>query len=55
MQKLTRDEFLAVTGGREQDTERHEAAGAVLIWNIDGKVYEEWQPDIGNCAWFVSD
>ena len=52
-QYLTRDEFLKIKGDRKPDDETHDAAGAMLYWNIDGKIYIEWQPDIGGCEWWV--
>jgi len=50
---FTRDEFLAITGGRKHDRESHHSWGAVCYWDIDGKVYEEHQPDIGKVVWLV--
>lgn len=50
--EATRDDHLAVTGGRKHDEETHHAWGAICYWFIDGKEYQEHQPDIGDCKWF---
>jgi len=55
--ELTRKQFLEVTNGRPHDYETHHSWGAVCYWTVDGKTYEEHQPDIGagfGCRWFVS-
>jgi len=54
-QEITREQHLAATGGRRHDDESHHAWGAVCRWYIDGKTYQEHQPDIGRVRWFVSD
>lgn len=53
--KLSRDEFSAITKGQKHDDETHDAEGAMLYWEVDGKTYVEWQPDIGPCEWFMTD
>lgn len=50
--RITRKEFLAVTGGREHDRESHFSWGAVCQWLINGWVMEEHQPDVGEVRWF---
>jgi len=55
LKQVTRDEFLAVRPERTHDDELHCAWGAICIWEQDGTTYEEHQPDIGRCRWFVSD
>lgn len=45
-QEITRRQLLKATGGRPHDEEFHFASGAVVVWKIGGKIYEEHQPDI---------
>lgn len=51
--EITQDEFLRATGGKRHHDERHEPWGAVLLWAIKGRLFEERQPDIGSVTWHV--
>ncbi len=54
MTEITREEFIKATKGHAGPNEIHDPYGVAIYWNISGKIYTEYHPDIGKIRWSVS-